>query len=129
MPIPFRPSDVRVMSDVEAAWMGAIFEGEGSGIVGDYPSGVGHYPTRKITAVVANTDPEVLSACLRFTGSGRVYGKPAVPGHRPAFAWTIQKRNSALDFLHQIAPYSWKAQRTLDRAAELDERWEGSSHS
>ena len=114
------------MTDAEAAWMGAIFEGEGSVVVEMYParSGSTHLLPR-IRVTVNNSDPEVLSACLRLTRAGRVtYRRAAtekgpIRSTRPQFVWAVQAINAALDFLRQVSPYSWKAQSAVTRAAAL----------
>lgn len=127
MSLPHLPSSVREMSPVEAAWMGAIFEGEGSGVVGVYRTGARRKLQNTIRACVANSDPEVLSACLRLTGAGRIYYRAVnhaavqrlIPSAKPMYQWWLGRKNDALDFLRQIAPYSWKAEGTLQRVQAL----------
>lgn len=59
------PSRVRQMTLAEAAWVGAIIEGEGTILT--------HEGTRQITSItVWNNDVELISTLLRFTGTGAV---------------------------------------------------------
>ena len=117
---PFQPSSVKEMTEIEAAWMGALLEGEGTAEVAWYPTrqGSGRY-TPRIRASVVNTDPELMSACLRLVGTGSVSPRSPREGsfgkHKQQFVWTLQARNSVLDFFHRVAPYSMKAQDALTR--------------
>ena len=120
MPAPSQSNDLRLMSDVEAAWIGALVDGEGSVCYIVHP-GQGR-STRRFDVGVVNTEVELLSACLRLTQCGSVYHKPASPKGpfaetRPCFAWKISRWSPALALLRRIRPYSLKAQAGLNRLA------------
>lgn len=97
------PLTLRSMTDVEAAWVGAMIEAEGT-IRKTYSGQAIHVP---------NTDAEVLSALLRATGIGCVYPKTKNIGTRDIFQWVVQQRINVQALLERIAPYSMKAQRAL----------------
>ncbi len=101
------PSSVKAMASEEASWIGAFVDGEGT-VDQDHQG----YP--RIRTV--NTEPELLSVLLRVTGVGTVYYKrPMASSTKPAFEWAVHRINDVLDLLNQIAPYSIKAQRALER--------------
>ena len=107
-----RQATIRQMTDVEAAWMGAMLEGEGSVML------LPHHSSRKpfVRAVITNTDPEIMSACLRLTNAGRVNRgqdnrSSLVRETKICFAWAIQAWNDVMSFLQQVRPYSMKAQQ------------------
>jgi len=103
----FRVSRVRQMTDVEAAWIGALIEGEGS---------IWWVKTKRHTwpAVnVSNTDPEIISALLRTTGVGSVHHQKTptnalIQGAKPCYIWMAQAQREAADIIRQCAPYSMK---------------------
>ena len=115
---------MRQMSEGEAAYMGALVDGEGSvGVYTGMHSKKGHgRVTPLLTVMVCNSDPELISACFRATGTGGCHVRP--PGTFKSgdgkwiFRWNIYGFKS-LPFLHRIAPYSVKAQRGIFDLAML----------
>ena len=102
-----KPSQVRQMAPDERAWVGAMIEAEGSVMVN--PSHSNH----KAKIMVANTDPEILSALLRATGVGHVGLKTESRQwqRKPCYTWQVQAQLEARDIALQCAPYSMKLQR------------------
>lgn len=96
------------MRDVEAAWVAAMIEAEGSVVVAPPHS----LHRAKITLI--NADAEVLSALLRLTGTGSCYaasmGRMKL-SRKPLFVWSVQAWHDIIDLVHQCAPYSMKLQR------------------
>lgn len=90
---------IKEMSPVEAAWVGAIIEGEGHALKGNTPSG---------SIRVTNTDVEIISALLRVTGVGNVYLKPEKV-NKDCWVWDVSASADVLSLAEQIAPYSVKA--------------------
>lgn len=118
-------STLRKMSEPEAAWMGGMFEGDGHYTMGSYIMG-GKGPYFHAEIGVTNNLPEVISACLRATGTGRVrlhsspIGSEGPMGIRKAhtYRWILSQRNTIEDFFRAIAPYSTKAQTGLAKLKE-----------
>ena len=98
-------SRVRTMSGIEAAWVGAILDGEGC-LVKDLREDRNY-----MRWTVGNTEPELISTLLRATGVGTVLSpKQKKSHHRPFFVWNVSRRNEVLDIARQCVPYSLKAQ-------------------
>lgn len=92
------PSSVREMTAVEAAWVGALIEGEGSMIA--HPRG------RTTWAVtVQSTDVETIATLLRLTGAGLVYSKRVPDGRKPQWSWEVRRKFDVRDLLYQVCPY------------------------
>ena len=102
------PSRVRQMAQVEAAWVGAFIEADGSAFWKSNPI---HRPI----VTLVNTDPEVISTVLRFTGAGSVSrnGGRQWPGGKPVYAWSVQRYHEVEDIVDQCAPFSMKLQALL----------------
>ena len=108
-----KPRKVRTLSDVEAAWVGAMIDGEGS-----IYRCVGRSPYRMD---FANTEVELVATMLRLVGSGcvgYVNGKPSerrafIKHIKDAWRWYLYPINDIAALLEQIAPYSIKAQKWL----------------
>lgn len=120
---------VRQMSKEEAAWLGALVEGEGTVRVrvkvdGRWTeAGVKSLDrlerASRITpheVIVYSSDVEIISACLRLTGVGTVYYRPPRPTYRSpngrmAFAvkdgwsWECSYADQLEQLLPQIVPY------------------------
>ena len=103
------PSEVRAMLPVEAAWVGALVEGEGS------------LSTKQI--VVVSTEVETLSTILRFVGGGGVYLHQNGTGHlgnKTVWAWHLFRQASVRSLLQQISPWltgkQERAQKMLEAA-------------
>ena len=105
--------------------MGALLEGEGHVTILE-PKEMQTNIAPTCHAVVTNTDPEIISACLRVTGAGHVlphtggvsnllYGRET----KQAYRWMLQAWSEAVGFLQRVEPYSMKAQKALDRLGML----------
>jgi hypothetical protein len=106
-----KPVSLRVMTEVEAAWVGAMIEAEGSIYL--HPQ----YNQQRMRIDVCNTDPEIISALLRLTGIGSVYvdmPRDTRLGTKPAYHWLVHQYLNAGALARRIAAYSPKAQRLLD---------------
>lgn len=104
----FMKSRVRQMSEVEAAWVGAIIEGEGYVVVAPKHS------KHKAKMGVVNTDPEVLSALLRLTGAGSVgqVGRSRSKwSKKMCFTWQVQRWREVQDLARLCSPYCMKLQK------------------
>ena len=102
----------RILSPPEAAWVGALIEGEGAlTSIGPNAYGV-RYPTIQ----VANTDIEIIATLLRLTGVGRVCmdgmrGRRRPAHHKQQWRWAVQRHVDVQHLIEQIAPYCWKVRR------------------
>ena len=97
------PSTVRYMPDAQAAWVGAMVEGEGTIEIGK----------RAVRVSVINTDVEIISALLRFVGDGYVRLQ-SLGVNRPVWVWSLGRFESLCALSPQIAPYmSHKGDRLL----------------
>ena len=115
-----RPRRGRDLAEVEAAWLGAMVEGEGSVL--------GRKRNTRSTPIqplvqVCNSSVEVIATCLRLVGTGCVYLRPRCRGDKdhwkPVWFWIVTARQDVLYLLDRIAPYLASKQ---DRAmAILDE--------
>ena len=108
----------RTMTDVEAAWMGAMVEGEGHYFLHP-PDSKSRNVGLRIGVAVTNTDPEIMSACLRLTQTGKVDYKGfansrIATARKPCYRWAIQAWTDTLNVLRQLRPYSMKAQAALN---------------
>lgn len=118
---------VRDMSEAEAAWVGAMIEGEGNLV---------HLDPRKngrlshgVEVVVHNTEVETIATCLRLVGDGTI--NVVLPQtHRmatmPLWRWRTAKHESMKKILPQIIPFlTGKQERAqqllglLDRETEM----------
>ncbi len=108
-----KTSTAREMSAVEAAWVGAMVEGEG------------HVSPRlhgksSINFRVSNTSVEVISTLLRFTGVGRVYFQSLNPGRwRPVWLWTLTRMADVEAVGRQIRPFLGDKRAALDSLLEV----------
>ena len=107
MPKGYRmPSRLRNVSEVEAAYLGALLDGEGC----ITNTSGGHRQLR-----VGNTDLELISACLRATGIGNVsLQKPRELQKLNLWRWEVGRAQEVEDLCHRLALYSFKAQRELE---------------
>lgn len=68
---------------------------------------------------VTNTDPELISACLRFTGVGVVtLGKPhssraflSKRELKPVWIWTVWRRSDVEELSRVLSPYCMKIRK------------------
>ena len=101
-----RPASVRLMSEIERAWVGAMVEADGC------ISREKAHPRWDIR--VANGNLEVISALLRATGVGNVYLAYYMRfGERHSWGWTWQvtRQNDVVALAAQIEHYCTKAQK------------------
>ncbi len=95
------PAQVRQLRDVEAAWLGAIIDGEGH-ITGPYNH-----------LYVTNTNVEIISTTLRILGVGRVSMGTQVPGMKTVWRFALTRMNDLAVLFPQLSPYSMKVQEVL----------------
>lgn len=97
---------MRSMSEPEAAYVGALLDGEGwvTNVVGSGP-----------LITIGNTGIEIISALLRSTGMGAVYyaPKPLRNGNWAQYRWSVLKRADATALCERVKEYSIKAQWLL----------------
>ncbi len=96
---PRQKSTVRQLSSPEAAWLGAMVEGEGSICLrGRRPRYIAVY----------SSEVETVATCLRLAGDGTVIydGEPSSAiGRKPMWRWHLAKINSLFELLPQLIPY------------------------
>ncbi len=114
----FEPHPVRALADAEAAWLGAMIEGEGTIYLRQQ---IGHHTKPHVEIRVGNTEVETIATCLRLAGAGRVHPDPRNGNgrHRPMWYWSLSADSSVCSLLPQIIPYLTgkreRAQEALDR--------------
>lgn len=100
------------MTTVEAAWVGAMIEAEGSVVIrtSTAPGRSGYH---ELKVVVGNTDPEIISALLRLVGAGTVCVKTFSKQwqRKMCFSWQVQAREDVREIARQCAPFSMKLQK------------------
>ncbi len=102
-PSRLRASLVRQMTSVEAAWVGAMLEGEGSIAL--------PYGSNRIGIVtIYNTEVETIATCLRLVGDGGVQFRrprpsPKYDSKKPQWMWVLSGQLPIRDFLRQVVPY------------------------
>ena len=99
----------REFSEVEAAWLGAYIQADGSAFIrkstirGDQP-----------IVVVSQNEVEIISACLRITQTGHVQIQhPSRLSRNIGWFWLAGAYNDALYIAQRCAPYSMKCQRLV----------------
>ena len=109
MPGHRSPRSVRELAPVEAAWIGAMIDGEGS--IYRCTGQVGH------RMEFGNTEVELVATMLRVVGAGKVYllnnRASNLVGKLPIWRWYLYPANDVAALIEQIAPYSIKAQKWL----------------
>lgn len=104
---------MKVLSKVQAAWVGGLFEGEGT--IGP-PT-----PGTTISVAVNMTDEDVIRDLHRIVGIGNVYAFKHASNdgitRKPIWQWRSAKRDEVISFLEQILPYlhSRRRQRAIER--------------
>ena len=113
-----KATSLRLMSEVEAAYVGALVDGEGCIRNQDVHSRGGG---RSVSVVVGNTELELISALLRITGIGVVCKDKPQLGRLPFWRWGVYAIEDTKSLLRRIAAYSLKAQWGLTWAHWSDE--------
>ena len=108
-----KPNQLRAMSDVEAAWVGAFIEADGyAGLIRYYERGHGQFYKRLRPRIdVTAKNPEDISTLLRLTGTGSVTMRPPTEsalGKGPYLKWSIGSNATAIALASRCAPYSPK---------------------
>lgn len=95
------------MSLEEAAWIGAMLEGEGTVSLRFDERGY-----EDVDLVIYNSEVETIATCLRVIGDGCVYyrgkrlsSKWPGSGSKEQWAWSLQRKPAVRDLLRQIIPY------------------------
>ena len=83
--------------------MGALFDGEGCLFL--------ETPTNSRRIIIANNNPEIISACFRFTGAGNI-GTLSSAGNI-TYQWRLHRLAEIENFLQQIKPCSARAGEML----------------
>lgn len=101
-----RKPPIRQLTQVEAAWMGALIEGEGSTFFrrDDHRRG-------SAIIQVANTDPELMSVCLRVVQTGHVTVNRIRHG-KLQMQWALAG-NEAVDLAEQLTGFCAKTEKLL----------------
>jgi hypothetical protein len=111
-----KPQSARVLTPAEAAWFGAMIEGEGS---------ITQQP-RYVKLRVTNTDPEVAATLLRVSQAGTVWSKRSQRDsglvRKPCFDWEVNAYADLRALLHQVIPFLTSKQERARRALERVER-------
>lgn len=94
-----KPSSLREMSEVDAAWIGAMVEGEGC--ITNTPSNY-TFPYR---LVVCSTSVETIATLLRLTAVGTIHTRPSKPGYKSLWVWSVDRQNDIRALLRYISPY------------------------
>ena len=106
-------STLREMAAVEASWVGAMIDGEGA-VTFVTSRGKSYWMLQLV-----NTDVEIISTLLRFTGAGRVCmsktRKGAKPHWKTEWRWAVAKRNDLISLTRQLSPYSVKMRKMTTR--------------
>ena len=104
----------RTLQEPEAAYVGAVIDSEG--YVKLREDGAGQL-------YVDNSETEIISALIRATGVGRVYGYRPTNGTRLMLRWMVARTPDLAALLPQILPYSLKAQQLLAHIAPRMKSW------
>jgi len=99
------PSQVRNLSEVERAWIGGLFEGEGC--VGDY--GRCRYSLR-----LTSTEIETISTVFRLVGQGTIVYRSRKRPLKDAWSWSISSARSIIHLGNQILPYLTSKQDQME---------------
>lgn len=105
---------VKDLTDIQAAWLGAMVEAEGSLYIS---------PKSKsdCRVSVCNTDVEIISAFLRIVGTGGIVMNKGT--NRPVWVWNLSRARNTIKFLEQIRPYmagkGSKADKILSQLKEV----------
>ena len=98
------PSRLPRMTPEQTAYLGGLIDGDGS----IFRHNRGYWYVS-----VGNNDPELISACLRFSQAGSV--GTLVRRNKVTMIWSLGRQEEVLDFVQQILPYSAKAHDSIGR--------------
>lgn len=94
---------MRVLSSVEAAWLGALVEGEGCVQI-TYRSKEGRSDCWRV--YVGSTEIETISTILRLVGDGKIYCVfPTKLARKILWKWQLSSKQAVHDFMCQLRPY------------------------
>ena len=97
------PSSLRTLLPTEAAWLGAMLDGEG------HISFVVKHKTPHV--VISNTEVELVATALRITQAGSISTREQNGlGTKRMWEWTLHRSSEVPALLAQLQPYSLKAQ-------------------
>lgn len=114
-------SHVRLLSEGEAAWIGAMIEAEGS-VMPRITSSRKDAPICEIN--ISNTDVEIISTILRFVGDGTI-ALVDTGVNKPIWRWRLSKTASVCALAPQIIPWmTTKGSRLIEVLPQLRARVE-----
>jgi hypothetical protein len=99
----FITSRLRPLTEIEASWLGAMVDAEGS---------VVRRPNGRYRFMFVNTEVEYISAFLRLTGVGSISVKTS-EGRLLCYSWEMGAENEVKAFAQAISLYSLKARKVL----------------
>lgn len=107
-----KPSRVREMSSLEAAWLAGFFDGEGSLVL---RLGNGRHGANACALSIVNTNRSSLERVQTITACGSIVPKPVKKAkHKQTWMWHTNRQREVIDVLRQIEPYL-----TIKRPAAL----------
>ena len=116
-----KPCQVRQMSPVEAAYVGAMVDAEGTVRIKD-----GYWQVN-----FPNTEVEYVSAVVRATGIGSVYCRDLTgrassnprftPSTKLLWIWATTRKADVEELARQLSPYSTKMQKFGYKKRLMDE--------
>ncbi len=98
-------SELREMSDIEAAYIGALVDTDGC---------VPHVSERYWYVFFDNTEIELVANVLRITGVGRVHYRPR-ERYKDMWCWGVCRKRDVMALMQRLRPYSLKIQRALEK--------------
>lgn len=118
MSSPCRPCRLKTMTDVDAAWLAGLVEGEGTLLVQDT-----HRGYNAVRIGIGMTDCDVLARCVALTGLGRV--RPINVRHinlgtKPQWYWYVGAKADVRALALRLMPW-FGERRTAQAQAILDE--------
>lgn len=97
-------SSLRVMSEIEAAYVSALIDTDGC-----VSCDGGRYWRIEFT----NTEVELIATILRLTGVGRVYHRNRQGN--ACWDWGVYRISDVIALMKQLQPFSLKIQRVLEK--------------
>lgn len=95
----YQPSNLRTLSEVEAAWFGAVLDTDGC---------INLLSSTQWRITVGAVDLELISGLLRVTGTGTIQYYNC-PGKQEFWVWTAAKQAEVPALLQRCQLYSRKA--------------------